>query len=559
VVMFCVQISRLLVLRTYNDQGGQFGQFLLNYFSLLNPFSTLSSAMFDLSNVQKDFAILHMTPSFAHLMSWGRMGRHVCFLVLHSLFWALLLFGSAYLEMRPSVIKSSRAAKAYRMGKELMLDEEKTQDEQQVVMEEIASGVEDIDISRMRTRILGGEYENSVVRVEDISKEVQRHTWWQNLRQFYVANRVDTFKDISEQEQDLRNNVDPWYQSNEGHVVDSTYFVVQPGECFGILGPPGSGKSTLLSLLIGEQEPSSGNVTINGHPLFSTQRSIFYRDALVSYSPPGNFFALFDNLTLLENLQLFISLRNQLQSYELNAITAYAMTKLELKPYADFPYKVLNWQLKRKLSLAIALFSGNSVAFLDEPTANLDLSSKVKLWRVIQEARQDTGIAIVLTTSSISETNTACNHYGIFVKGRFQAMGSKEYLKNRFEEGYHLKILLRDSDEQSTNPSSDDMVAILLEDDGVQEPRRRNSMRLSSTRSLDEIDEFVKDNFSNSRRLTAYGRERTYFLGVLESLAWAFDLLETNKQPLKIEQYSLSQTTLVDVFTQFARNQEIPT
>jgi ABC-type multidrug transport system ATPase subunit len=575
VVVFSVQISRLVVLKTYDDQVSSVSAFFLSYFSFLNPFSTLSSAIFDLTTVQKDFAIKHVTPSFAYLMSWNRLGRHVCFLVIHAFFWSGILFGSGYIETtlrNPSPQKSRSNNRNMDLNLEIKSDgEDEEQQQQNNTGSDVENGVlhaeeeeeVDQDLRRIRNRIVAGEYENSVVRVENLTKLATKNNWWNALKQFYVANRVDTFKDIAEQAQDIRSSPHMaeeawWRDGNDGTIVANSYFVVQPGECFGVLGPQGSGKSTLLSLLIGEQTPTSGNVEINGQSIYTNLSHLYYR-ALISYAPPGDFFSGFEHLTLLENLQIFFSLRNQLEDYELNAMVEYTMMKMELKPYANFLCKKLNWNIKRRLSIGIALFTGNTVAFLDEPTFKMDLPSKAKMWRVIEDARKETGISVVITSGSMAETNTACEHYGIFVKGRFQCMGSTEYLKNRFEEGYHLKVLLKGSSghnnaqEEMFQENEQGEEVIEGQDDMIELEEKK-----APSNQFDELDEFVKENFSNSRRLVSYGRERTYFVGLLESCAWAFDLFETNKISLNIEEYSLSQSTLVDVFTQFARNQEIP-
>lgn len=160
----------------------------------------------------------------------------------------------------------------------------------------------------------------------------------------------------------------------------------------------------------------------------------------------------------------------------------------------------------------------------------------------------------------MNETYVACDHFGVFVKGRIQAMGSKEYMKNRFQEGYLLKILIQDQRQSSPhhlvdNDENGNPVPLEGHDHEIDLEEDPNKAVASIANA---VDDFIKENFSNSRKLIAYGRERTFFLGLIESPAWAFDLLETNKAPLRIQEYSLSQTTLVDVYTQFSRNQEIP-
>lgn len=558
VVVFSVQISRLVVLQTYSTQVSGTAAFFLNYFSFLNPFSTLSSALFDLSTVQKDFAIHSISPTFSYLMAWDHVGRHLCFLVLHTIFWGMILFGSQYFI---DLVRTSRSAAIVTQirvsGGELRLAELDTS----VASESPDSDSfdEDIDIRRIRTRIIAGEYVDAVVRVDNASRLVNVPGWFSKLRHLYNAQRSFKFKDIMEQAEDIHGTHRSWFDDNAGVLVGNAYFVVQPGECFGVLGPTGSGKSTLISLLNAEFQPHNGSVSVSGISTHVGATSL-YRSTRISYAPQNPIFSCFEYLTVIENLQLFFCLRNQLRSADLSTMVSYSMARLHLTAYADTLGKNLPSVAKRRLCLAIALCTGSRIAFLDEPTTDMDPPEKAAFWSFLGQLREETGLSVVLTTNNLAEANATCEHYGIFVKGRFHAMGSTEYLQNRFEEGYHLKIFCDDNntslvekvDENcDPKPEADDEEATLDEISPLE-----NEVEMET---LDRLDVFIKDNFSNSRPLVTYGRERTYFLGLLESPAWAFDLLETNKESLRIAEYSLSQTTLLEVFNQFARNQEIPT
>lgn len=555
VVTFSVQIERLVVLQTFSTQVSGASAFFLNYFSFLNPFSTLSSALFDLSTVQKDFAIHNISPSFSYLMEWDHVGRHLCFLALHSFMWGMLLFGSQYVidvfrsrRARASIAAASINATA---GESLRLTELDTSVASEA--NDTENFGEDIDIRRIRTRITAGEYVDSVVRVDNASRFALAPGWFSKLRHLYNAQRSFKFKDISEQAEDI-HHADihrSWFDNNEGLLVGNAYFVVQPGQCFGVLGPVGAGKSTLLSLLSAELQPHSGSVSVNHISTYIGATSL-YRSTRISYAPPSPIFSCFDHLTVLENLTLFFCLRNQLSTAELNTMTSYTLAKMDLLPFANSLCKDLHTVAKRRLCLAIALCTGSRIAFLDEPTAEMEPSEKASFWSFLAQLREETGLTVVITTNNLTEANATCEHYGIFVKGRFHAMGSAEYLKNRFEEGYTLKVFCDESKiADDLNESVLDMESASLD---IIEPL---SVELEME-ALDRLDVFIKDNFSNSRPLVNYGRERIYFLGLLESPAWAFDLIETNKETLKISEYSLSQTTLLEVFNQFSRNQEIP-
>lgn len=86
--------------------------------------------------------------------------------------------------------------------------------------------------------------------------------------------------------------------------------------------------------------------------------------------------------------------------------------------------------MKRRLSVAIALMGHPSVAFLDEPTRSLDPSSRRLVWNLIRKEKEKT--TIVITTRSMEEAETLCDRIGIFVDGRFQAIGDPKARFLRF-------------------------------------------------------------------------------------------------------------------------------
>jgi ABC-type multidrug transport system ATPase subunit len=146
----------------------------------------------------------------------------------------------------------------------------------------------------------------------------------------------------------------------------------------------------------------------------------------------------------------------------------------------------------------------------------MDPSMRRALWTVISREREANDLCVLLTTHSMEEAEAICTKIGIMVKGQLKALGSNQHLKSRFGEGYSLRIDAETVDD------------------------------------VPKIQEFIQSIFPKSSMLEEYGRHLSYDVGVLESPASAFASIEKSKKKLSIANYSLSQTTLEQVFLRFA-------
>ena len=103
---------------------------------------------------------------------------------------------------------------------------------------------------------------------------------------------------------------------------------------------------------------------------------------------------------------------------------------------------------KRRLCVGISMVGGNSVVYLDEPTAGLDPVSRRQLWELVEKNRE--GRAILLTTHFMDEADVLGDRIAIVKEGRLRAIGSSRYLKRVFGLGYLLKFSL---DASSSKPA----------------------------------------------------------------------------------------------------------
>ncbi|PNJ55329.1 ABCA4 isoform 2 [Pongo abelii] len=306
------------------------------------------------------------------------------------------------------------------------------------------------------------------------------------------------------------------YPGTSSPAVDRLCVGVRPGECFGLLGVNGAGKTTTFKMLTGDTTVTSGDATVAGKSILTNISEVHQN---MGYCP--QFDAIDELLTGREHLYLYARLRG-VPAEEIEKVANWSIKSLGLTVYADCLAGTYSGGNKRKLSTAIALIGCPPLVLLDEPTTGMDPQARRMLWNVIVSIIRERR-AVVLTSHSMEECEALCTRLAIMVKGAFRCMGTIQHLKSKFGDGYIVTMKIK-------SPKDD-----LLPD-------------------LNPVEQFFQGNFPGSVQ-----RERHYnmlqFQVSSSSLARIFQLLLSHKDSLLIEEYSVTQTTLDQVFVNFAKQQ----
>uniref|UniRef100_A0A8C0FSF6 P-type phospholipid transporter n=1 Tax=Bubo bubo TaxID=30461 RepID=A0A8C0FSF6_BUBBB len=304
------------------------------------------------------------------------------------------------------------------------------------------------------------------------------------------------------------------YRMKRKPAVDRICVGIPPGECFGLLGVNGAGKSSTFKMLTGDTDVTGGEAFLKGNSILSNIQDVHQN---MGYCP--QFDAVNELLTGREHLEFFALLRG-VPEKEVCKVGEWAIRKLGLVKYGEKYAGNYSGGNRRKLSTAIALIGGPPVVFLDEPTTGMDPKARRFLWNcalsVIKEGR-----SVVLTSHSMEECEALCTRMAIMVNGRFRCLGSVQHLKNRFGDGYTIVVRIA-----GANPD------------------------------LKPVEEFFGHAFPGSVLKEKHRNMLQYQLpSSPSSLARIFSILSQNKKRLHIEDYSVSQTTLDQVFVNFAKDQ----
>ncbi|CAF4073177.1 unnamed protein product, partial [Rotaria sp. Silwood2] len=182
---------------------------------------------------------------------------------------------------------------------------------------------------------------------------------------------------------------------------------------------------------------------------------------------------------------------------------------------------------KRKLSAAVAFMANPSLVFLDEPTTGLDAGAKRKLWSVIRAAR-DAGLTIIMTSHSMEECEALCSKIGIMKSGQFICLGNLQHLKNRFGKGYAVQVKVS---LERMNEFQQELTRILP---GIEIEDEQNGVLFCNVPfSLSPSNNIQNAPYSSN-------------------LSLVFEVLNAKKEQNIIENYSVTQTTLEQIFIRLA-------
>ena len=194
-------------------------------------------------------------------------------------------------------------------------------------------------------------------------------------------------------------------------AVDGISFDVHPGEIFGLLGPNGAGKTSTLESLEGLRSPNSGSLRVAGIDPTRDQRKL--RNVIgVQLQTSG----LPESITVKEAMKFFCAYHGVDARYDL-------LDRLGLAEKRDTQYHQLSTGQQRRLSLALALAHDPSVLFLDEPTAGLDVATRVELHDIMRE-QQEAGTTIILATHDMAEAEEMADRIAILLRGQIVTSGT---------------------------------------------------------------------------------------------------------------------------------------
>lgn len=364
-----------------------------------------------------------------------------------------------------------------------------------------------------------------------------RFTLGRRRRQRKLAEDAETKSpvpgDVQKEAEHVDSSPDAWDHGlrmshvskkyGDNRVVDDVTYGVQPGECFALLGPNGAGKTTTFNMIRGEESPTSGGIHVTGISVSSNRAQARQH---LGVCPQ---FDAMDKLSVTETLHFYAMLRG-LNREDRDHNVEHIIGATGLDRFRKTIAHSLSGGNKRKLSLAVALMGDPQVLLLDEPSSGMDAFAKRIMWKTLSSVAH--GRSIVLTTHSMEEADALADRAGILAK-RFLAIGSASELRNLYGNLFHVHLVCSDAPHTSDAQMMEiaNWTAEAFPHSEIEERMYHGQIKLSVPCK------------------TISGHEN--------KMSTIFAALENNKQRLGIEYYSVSPTSLEEVFLDIVKKEFI--
>lgn len=208
-------------------------------------------------------------------------------------------------------------------------------------------------------------------------------------------------------------------KSQDGRVraVDDLTLEIADGEFFALLGPSGCGKTTTLRLIAGFEQPSAGEVWIDGKPM----------QGIPAFERPVNTvfqdYVLFPHMNVLQNVMFGLQMAH-VPKREAEARACQALEMVKLPKMNERKPRELSGGQQQRVALARAIVNRPAVLLLDEPLGALDLKLRREMQEELKSLQRDVGITFVYVTHDQEEALTMADRIGVMHNGQLLQVGT---------------------------------------------------------------------------------------------------------------------------------------
>lgn len=213
----------------------------------------------------------------------------------------------------------------------------------------------------------------------------------------------------------------------EHHVLKDINLEIRPSETFSIIGPSGTGKSVLLKHIVKLEKPDSGEVLIDGIPIYPEENDtnrLLYRYSMVFQSS-----ALFNSLTVGENVGLWLREKRICKESKIREIIKEKLSLVGLEGKEELKTAELSGGMKKRVAIARSLAMNPDLILYDEPTAELDPISTDELASTILGLKESTKNTTVIVTHDLNFALYISDRIAMISGGRIIEVGTPAQIK----------------------------------------------------------------------------------------------------------------------------------
>ena len=210
------------------------------------------------------------------------------------------------------------------------------------------------------------------------------------------------------------------------HALDGVDATIKQGDFMGIVGPSGSGKSTLLYLIGGLDQPTSGEIWVDGTDIAALDENHLaqYRQKSIGFIFQS--FNLIPTMTAMQNVE-FPMIFARVMPTEREERAKHALEMVGLGDRIHHKPTELSGGQQQRVSIARSLVNNPAIILADEPTGNLDSKSGGEVISILQRLNEEEGRTIIMVTHDQSLLAATTRHIQILdgriladVRGRYE-------------------------------------------------------------------------------------------------------------------------------------------
>jgi ABC-2 type transport system ATP-binding protein len=211
-------------------------------------------------------------------------------------------------------------------------------------------------------------------------------------------------------------------------AVDHLNLKIREDEIFGLLGPNGAGKTTTLLMLTTVVKPTEGTAVVGGHDIRKSPDKArqligisFQEPKLLWVSTPWNVI----------NWHAKVA---GLSAQERKKRVKWILKEFDMWEHRKKSVHALSGGMRKRIEIAKLLIQRPKIAIIDEPTAQIDVVGKYKIWGMIKTLREE-GSTIILATNELYEADNLSDRIAIMHKGKLVVCDTPRNLKDSIPGG----------------------------------------------------------------------------------------------------------------------------
>ena len=256
-------------------------------------------------------------------------------------------------------------------------------------------------------------------------------------------------------------------------AVKEFSMTINDEEILGLLGPNGAGKTTLMLMMGTVYRPTSGKISVNGLDVVQHPNDVRKMIGIAFQDPRVD-----GILGAFDVLNWHLKMTTTLEKEERESRVEKVLRAVELWDSRNKRTWLMSGGMRKKVEDCKVLAQRPKIAVFDEPTAFLDVPSRLLMWKMIRELR-DEGSTVIVATNMMDEAERLSNRVAIVNLGRLVAIDTPEQLKSKTKGGEVLELTLGDGQECPT-----DLLTQFSEVQDVNQENNKVTVYLSGGRLL---------------------------------------------------------------------------